>query len=127
MGSLRIMARMLASVRFDTRRFEAELRGDASLATELADYLVRKGVPFRQAHAAAGAAVAHCTRLGISLADLPPALYRRCHPLFGPDLYSLLDPRHSLPGKKSAGSTSPASVARALRIWEQRLQISRKN
>jgi len=123
--SSRMMARMLTSVRFNVRRFEVELRGDPALATELADYLARKGVPFREAHAAVGAVVAECTRARIALADLPLARYRKHHSRFGADLYRVLDPRGSVKVKKSAGSTSPTLVAGALKKWERRLRLLR--
>jgi len=119
--SLRIMGRMLGTVRFDAKRFREELRGGALLATELADYLVRKGVPFREAHAAAGSVVAACERKKISLADLPLSEYRKRSRAFGADLYRLLDPEVSVRMKRSAGSTAPREVAAAIRRWKQRL------
>ncbi len=62
--SLHIMAKMFATVKFDRTRFEAELSSDFLLATELADYLGRKGMPFRNAHAVAGSIVRECSGRG---------------------------------------------------------------
>jgi argininosuccinate lyase len=119
--SLRIMARMLATVRVNSARFKGELRGGFLLATELADYLVRKGVPFREAHAAVGSVVGECERRGISLADLPLSEYRKRSRAFGADLYRFLDPAVSVAMKRSAGSTAPRQVAAAIRRWKKRL------
>ncbi len=91
------------------------------MATELADYLVRKGIPFREAHAAVGSIVAECDRRKISLEALPLSGYRKRSRAFGPDLYRLLDPAVSTGMKRTAGSTSPREVAAAIRRWKKRL------
>jgi argininosuccinate lyase len=121
-SSLSVMARMLATVRFDAKRFESELDSGALLATELADYLARKGMPFREAHGVAGAIVAQCARRGTALPRLPLADYRRFSRLFEADIYLLLSARGSIERKRSAGSTAPSEVRRALARWERRLR-----
>ncbi|HUI09812.1 MAG TPA: argininosuccinate lyase [Bacteroidota bacterium] len=120
-SSLDILARMLDTVTFDAGRFEDELNGDQLLATEVADYLVRKGIPFRQAHGIVGELVALCAGRGISLGELPLGEYRRRSKAFGNDVAELLHARTSLAMKRSAGSTSPAEVAKALKLWGKRL------
>ncbi len=122
-GSLSIMARMFDTIRFDSARFEDELRSDFLLATELADYLARKGLPFRTAYTVAGSIVKECADSGSALGDLPLDRYRAFSVLFEADVYTVLDPRASLLRKKSAGSTSPAEVSRALRRWKKRLDL----
>jgi argininosuccinate lyase len=122
-ASLSIMARMMKTVRFAPSRFDDELRSDFLLATELADYLVRKGVAFRTAYTAAGAAVRECAERGCALADLPLRRYRALSRAFDADVYAVLDPRASVRRKKSAGSTSPAEVSRALRRWQRCLGL----
>jgi argininosuccinate lyase len=120
--SLHVAAGMIRTLRFRAARFEEELEGSPALATELADYLVRKGVPFREAHSAAGAAVRQAAERGTALRDLPLAAYRRLSPGFEKDLFALLSARRSLYAKRSEGSTSPTSVARAIARWERRLR-----
>jgi len=120
-SSLDILARMLETVTFDAERFEEELNGDQLLATEIADYLVRKGVPFRQAHGIVGELVALCAGKGTSLGELPLGEYRRRSKAFAKDVTALLHARTSLALKRSAGSTSPAEVAKALKLWTKRL------
>lgn len=121
LASLSIMARMFATVRFATARFEEELRSDFLLATEVADYLVRKGMPFRSAYTIAGSIVQECIDRRCSLNDLPLERYRKFSALFATDVYKALDPRMTLRRKQSAGSTSPAEVSRALQRWQKKL------
>jgi argininosuccinate lyase len=120
-ASLRIMARMMATVSFDPDRFAEELRNDFLLATELADYLVRKGMPFREAHGVAGEIVQECAASGMSLRDLPLERYRAYAREFRDDVYGVLDPRASVARKRSTGSTSPGEVEKALRRWGKKL------
>jgi argininosuccinate lyase len=121
--SVRLTWRMLRSVKFDRQRFEGELAGDFLMATEIADYLTRKGMPFRNAHALAGDIVRECMEKGVTLAELPLKEYRKRSPLFANDLFTVLSPRSSLAGKRSAGSTSPAEVEKALKSWKRRLSM----
>ena len=122
-ASLDMLARMIATVTFDRDRFEDELNGDQLLATELADYLVRKGIPFRDAHGIVGDIVALSVERGVSLGELPAGEYTRRSPAFSGDISLLLDARTSLSMKKSAGSTSPEEVAKALRRWKKTLAL----
>jgi argininosuccinate lyase len=122
-ASLDVLGRMMATVTFDEGRFEDELNGDQLLATELADYLVRKGIPFREAHGIVGELVALGAERECSLGEIPLREYTRRSPAFSRDVALLLDARTSLSMKKSAGSTSPAEVAKALRRWKKRLAM----
>jgi len=120
--SLLVMAGMIASARFDAHRFEEELSNDSLLATELADYLVRKEVPFRDAHGIIGEIVRQSVEQRTPLARLPIGFYQSFTEKFGPDLYRYLDPRKSLQRKLSEGSTSPRLVRAALRRWQKRVK-----
>jgi len=118
---LEITSAMIASCSFHRRRFEEQWNADHLLATDLADYLVRKGMPFRKAHGIVGEIVSRSIRKGIPLRKLPLAEYRRRSKLFAGDLYELLDFRKSLAGKQSAGSTSPKEVKRMVISWKKKL------
>jgi len=120
-SSLDILGRMLDTVTFDAGRFEEELNGDSLLATEIADYLVRKGIPFRDAHGIVGELVALCVEKGTSLGELPLGEYRKRSKAFAKDVAALLHARTSLAMKRSAGSTSPVEVAKALKFWTKQL------
>jgi len=89
--------------------------------TELADYLVRKGMPFRKAHAIVGKIVNDCVSKKITLRQYSLKEYQRYSKIFGNDVYKVLDVRVSIRMKRSAGSTSPVEVAKALRVWRRKL------
>jgi len=86
----------------------------AMLATDLADYLVRKGVPFREAHAAAGRAVRAAAEKGISLDKLSLNEWQEIGS-FESDLYQVFDPLESVKRRNATGGTSPDSVRKQLK------------
>jgi argininosuccinate lyase len=120
-GSLQIVALMLQTMTVHRERFDAELRSDFLVATELADYLVRKGMPFRKAHAVVGSIVQHCVQSSSTLQSLSLEKYRTFAPIVDKDVIAVLEPRASLAAKKSVGSTSPAEVTKALGRWGRNL------
>ena len=79
-------------------------------ATDLADYLVKKGLPFRSAYKISGQLVALCLETGQVLEELPLAEYRRFSPLFDEDLYAAIDLNNCMEKRSSEGGTSLASV-----------------
>ena len=79
-------------------------------ATDVADYLVRQGVPFRSAHHLTGTLVRLCVDRGIALGDVPLDDLQALSPAFGPDYYDLHDPAASLAAKRSAGGSAPERV-----------------
>jgi argininosuccinate lyase len=117
--SLTVAAAMLSSTRFRPERFAAEMKQDAMLATDLADYLARKGVPFRKAHAVVGEIVRTCAGKGVGLRDLSLKEYKSHNPLFERDALELLHPLASVRAKRSEGSTRPAEVDREIRRWDR--------
>jgi len=117
-GVLRIMAGMTATLKFDPDFFYREA-DDTMYATELADHLVRKGVPFRKAHGIIGGLVKLAVRRAVRLQDLPRTEFDRRSGAFGNDLYTLFDPAASVVRKRSAGSTSPREVNSQIRRWEK--------
>jgi argininosuccinate lyase len=116
---LSITSAMMKTVKFDAERFEKELQADTLVATEIADYLVRKGLPFRRAHAIVGAIVQACERRAIPLNKLTLKEFKRYSSLFSQDVLLILDPRSSLNAKQSAGSTSPREVQKAIQRWRR--------
>jgi argininosuccinate lyase len=122
-GALAIFADMLRHTTFRRERLETEAAGEFSTATEVADYLVRAGVPFRDAHAIAGSVVRHCIDAGITLDRLDLDGFRLFSSAFGPDIVEYLTPRGSVERKSSAGSTSPSEVARQIAAWRDVLAV----
>ena len=82
----------------------------AMLATDLADYLVRQGVPFREAHHLVGQAVRRAEDLDLSLADLSMAEYQAIHPAFSADVAAVLNFQRSVEMRDTVGGTAPTAV-----------------
>ena len=126
-NTLGMCARMMRSVKVDAARMRAAIR-DYVLATDVADYLVRKGVPFRAAHGVSAALSRHAADAGKPLSSLTLDEYRRYSPLFDNDVLELsLD--QSVAARDVPGGTAPARVsaataaARALLGTEGRSEI----
>lgn len=103
---------------------EERCRGGMSwqlLATDLADYLVAKGVPFREAHEAVGKIVRQAEELSIELPQLPLAQFRAIHPMFEQDLFAVFDVNHSISLHSAMGGTAPEAVKDQLRLAKQYL------
>ena len=104
---------------------EATLQG-FSTATDLADYLVRKGVPFRDAHEAVARAVREAEATGCDLSELPLKVLQRYAPEIGRDIYRLLTPEGSVASRNHIGGTAPAQVRASARRARSRLGAKRK-
>jgi len=125
LSTLDVFARMLPKLEVDVRRMRRAAAANYSLATDLADYLVRKGLPFRQAHEAVGHLVREAEQADKPLEKLSLAEYRRASPLFDEDVLRL-DLRASLASRDIPGGTAPRRVAAALRRARTRLDRSRR-
>ena len=80
------------------------------MATDLADYLVRKGATFREAHAAVGALVRQSEDAGVELHALPLRTFKAAHSSFGPDVFEALSAVASVERRETDGGTGPAAV-----------------
>ena len=118
---LGVMTPMLAglTVRADNMRAAAQ-RGFIN-ATDLADYLVGKGLPFRSAYKLAGGLVAECTARGCVLEELPLEVYRAACPEIGADVYDAVDLDQCVERRRSLGGTSVESVEAQLAFVRARL------
>ncbi|MCX7824566.1 MAG: argininosuccinate lyase [Verrucomicrobiae bacterium] len=121
LATLGVLTDMLLNTKVVRERCEAAASDPALLATDLADYLVKKGVPFRQAHHIVGALVAEAERLGKPLNALPLETFKKHSPKFGPDVLQVFDVRRALAARTAAGAPSPANVKRQLKRWEKLL------
>ncbi len=122
---LRMMTRVLKSVTIRPDRAVAAATEGFLSATELADYLSARGLPFRQAHHVVGRIVLKAMELQRGLESLPLEEYRQYSPLFDRDLYACLEPRAAVKRRRAAGGTSPAAVRREIRQLRRRLRGSR--
>ena len=104
--SLAVYAQLIRGMKLREDVMRHAVEADYSNATDLADYLVRKGLPFRKAHAVAGQAVALCIARGIYLAELPITDYQQLSPLFAEDIYNAISPETCVSCRNSYGGTS---------------------
>jgi argininosuccinate lyase len=107
LGAVHVAIEHLA---FDPARCLAAVSDGATQATDVAEALVRKGVPFREAYKATGKVVHVARERGIGLANVSLGDARDAHPAFDADVLAVLDPRHAVRAKKSAGGTAPDRV-----------------
>jgi argininosuccinate lyase len=111
---LGVLPEMLRTARFSAGRMR-QAAGGFALATELADFLAARGVPFRDAHHAVGRLVRRCEEIAVSLEQVPDEELVAAHPALAGFPRVLLTPEGSVSNKKSGGSTSPESVWGQLR------------
>jgi argininosuccinate lyase len=109
-GSLKIFAGMISSMKVKEEKMAKSVKNDFSNATELADYLAAKGVPFREAHEIVGKLVLECIQKGCYLLDLPLDAYKSMNPLFEENIYDALNPYNAVERRNSAGGTGFSQV-----------------
>jgi argininosuccinate lyase len=108
------MTTVLGNVRVNCERTRAAASVGFLNATDLADYLVRKGLAFRIAHELVGRVVNHAMAKGIALEEIALEDYQQFSPLFSEDVYEALKLETSLANKPAHGGTSPERVRQAL-------------
>jgi len=119
LSCVRIFTHMIGSARWNADRMEKACSGGHSNATDLADYLVRKGMPFRTAHAVAAGIVRECIESGIAdMVDLPFSRFAAHSPLIGEDIYGKLSPRSCVNARDLPGGPNPARVREQLDVLE---------
>jgi len=111
---LDLLAKLWPRITFNRRAMRVAAGGFA-LATDLAEYLVARGVPFREAHETVGSLVRDTAGAGRSIGDLDLNELRRYSPVFGPDAPALLTPENSIRARKIVGGPAPATVRRRLK------------
>jgi argininosuccinate lyase len=113
--SLAVLADLVADgIAVDAPRMRAAAREGFATATDLADYLVKRGVPFRDAHEAVARAVRRAESAGVDLADLPLDVLREFSPLIGDDVFAVLTLDGSVASRDHPGGTAPARVRSAI-------------
>jgi argininosuccinate lyase len=118
---LHVAAGALAGTRFREDRLRAAASNPLLLATEAADYLVRKGIPFRQAHDLVGKLLKEAERQGKVWTELPLAELKNILPAFESDFAKVLSVDAALAAKNVPGGTAPDSVRKAISDLEERL------
>ena len=112
--TLRIFADMIPGISARPENMRDALRQGFATATDLADYLTRKGLPFRDAHEAVGLAVRRAEELGVDLPQLPLAELQKFSPLVADDIFAVLTVEGSLASRNHIGGTAPEQVRAAI-------------
>ncbi|TBR72481.1 MAG: argininosuccinate lyase [Burkholderiaceae bacterium] len=119
--TLRIFAEMVGGITVKKEAMEAAALKGYATATDLADYMVKKGLPFRDAHEAVAHAVKAAIAHQVDLSELPLDVLRRFNPKIDKDVYDVLSLRGSLGARNVLGGTAPAQVLAQIRRHRQRL------
>jgi argininosuccinate lyase len=117
---LGILTAMIGRLTYNRERMEAEAGGGFATATDLAEYLVMKGVPFREAHGIVGRIVSFCIRNGKELTGLTLRDFRRFDKCFEKDVFQCLTVRQSINARKGSGGTAEQTVRRRIAEIEGR-------
>ena len=120
--SLNVYADMLEAMTVHQDRMRAVLEDDFSNASDMADYLAKKGLPFREAHAVVGRAVQYCISHNQVLTDLSLEDFRAWSPLFEEDILKVLQVESCVQVRNSHGGTSPAQIQRQLQTATELLK-----
>src|SRR3954467_7672201 len=120
-ATLQLFAAMLPQLRVNRDRMETAASDPALLATDLAEALVLRGLPFRDAYDAVGKLVSHAAKLGVPLNRVPADQLSTISPAFTGDLTEIFNVRASLAKRTAAGAPSPQNVSDRIAYWQQRL------
>jgi argininosuccinate lyase len=117
-----VLAGTLGGMKVNRERCAAAVGDPALLATDLADYLVEKGVAFRDAHHAVGAVVRLAEQKKVQLNALSTADVQQVHASFGADWAIVFDLKRALAKREGTGMPGPKQISRQFKRWEKRLK-----
>jgi len=121
-GSLRVFGDMLPGMRVNAEILHAAASSGFATATDLADALVRAGVPFRDAHEIVGKSVGHCIRAAIELHQMDADACQHIDPRLTTDMVGALSVETCVAARNHIGGTAPAQVMAQVEIWKQQLE-----
>ncbi|MFD1885649.1 argininosuccinate lyase [Paenibacillus wenxiniae] len=121
-GALQLFAPMIATMKVNTGRMREAVNKDFSNATDIADFLVGKGLPFRQAHEVIGKTVLYCIQEGKYLLDLSLDEFQQFSPLFDDTIYHVLQPETVVNARNVYGGTATVQVEQAIERAGSKLQ-----
>jgi len=120
-AALELFPAMLPELKINRERMEAAANDPNLLATDLAEYLVKKGMPFREAHEIVGRLVATAVAQGTKLNAIALADLKKLSPQFDVDVVNVFDVRRSLVARRAIGAPSPENVKAQIKAWRERL------
>jgi argininosuccinate lyase len=121
-GVLKVMGELIPQLHFMLENMKASAAKDFSTATDLTDYLVRKGLPFRQAHETVGMLVRYCLDKGKSFPEISLEEYREISSLFQEDVFTVITLENSINSRKAKGGTAREEVERAIGAVRSRME-----
>ena len=120
-AALELFPAMLPALKINRERMEAAANDPNLLATDLAEYLVKKGMPFREAHEIVGTLVATAVAQGTKLNAIALADLKKLSPQFDVDVVGVFDVRRSLVARRAIGAPSPENVKAQIKAWRERI------
>lgn len=126
-GCLSVFTGMLSTTAFLTDNMEKAALHGFTNATDVADYLVKKGMPFRDAHGVSGRLVYYCLEKHIDLLSLTLEEFQAESTLFEPDIYDAISLKTCVEARQVSGGPSPVSVQQQLKLAKQKLQQLQKS
>ncbi|MBM7096089.1 argininosuccinate lyase [Bacillus sp. H-16] len=123
MGSLKMLAPMIETMTVKSDAMRAAVNEDYSNATDIADYLVNKGMPFREAHSVIGRVVLYAIGKKKYLLQLELDEYKSFSELFDEDIFEVLAPENVVAARNSEGGTAPKQVVKQLSLAKEKLKV----
>ncbi len=120
-SALEIFAAMLPELKINRGSMQAAANDPNLFATDLAEYLVKRGMPFRRAHAIVGSLVADCVTKGMALNQVPLAELKKRSSLFDVDVPNVFDVRRSLSQRRATGAPARTNIVAQIKRWRKRL------
>lgn len=120
-AALKVFSEMLPKMKINREKMKEAANDPNLLATDLAEYLVKKGMPFRKAHETVGKIVAEAMAKRTHLQAVPVARFKRYSALFDSDVAKVFDVRRSLSARRGVGAPSPENIKAQIRHWRKEL------
>ncbi len=121
-SSLQVLTAMFKKVEFNREKLASEADKGFILATEVADYLAKKGLPFREAHEITGKIVVYCERSKKELNELSLEEFKKFSEKFGKDIFKAIDIKSAISSRNVKGGTGLTAVREAIKFWEKQLE-----
>lgn len=120
---VQIFTKVVATLKLKESKTKSLLEDDSLYATDLADYLAHKGLPFKVAHEQVGKIINFAEENNVALSKIGLDILQKFAPKIQADVYELFDPKHSISMKKTIGSTNPKEIKKQISFWKNKLKV----